>query len=208
MKFLKKNWKAFVALLLLIAAAWVHFGIYRPAKTEHERKVNELNTMITALQTTIAENLRYVDVQPELESAGEALDASRLTLYEKFPAELKEEDQIMYILYLEELFGNEIRFDFGTRTPVCQLSDGSMLVRLTMTINYETTYDGFKDMIDYLAADSRITSIETASINYSQEQDLAFGSLTLSRYMIYSGDLEYEAPEVAVPEVGKPNIYG
>ena len=78
MKTLIRNWKAVVAFLLLIAAVCVFFFIYRPEKQAYESKTKELNTMIVALQSTIAENLRYVDIQDKLPPATEELDASRL----------------------------------------------------------------------------------------------------------------------------------
>ena len=46
MKTLKQNWKAIVALILVIAAVCVYFLSYRPAVEEFERKEKELNTMI------------------------------------------------------------------------------------------------------------------------------------------------------------------
>lgn len=207
MKFLKQNWKALVALVLLVATAMVYFNVYKPEKEAYERKVNEMNTMITALQATIAENLRYVEIQEELPGANEAIEKSRLELYKKFPTQLLEEDQLMYVLYLEEIFGTEIYFNFGTVTPVAALSDGSMLNILSLTVNYNTSYDGFKEMIDYLASDSRITSVQTASMEYDSASDTAIGSLTLSCYIMDSELLQYQSPNVTTPEVGKDIIF-
>ena len=179
MKTLKQNWKAVVALFLVIAAVCVYFMGYRPAAKEFAAKEKELSTMITALQSTIAENLRYVDVQDKLPDASEQLEKSRLELYKKFPTELKEEDQIMYVVYLEDTFGTEIQFSFGTVEPLLPLSDGSTLCGLTLTVNYQTNYEGFKEMINYLASDERITSIQFATMEYDEPNDVAIGTLTL-----------------------------
>lgn len=209
MKALIRNWKAILAFLLLAAAVFVFLFIYRPEKKEFESKSQQLNTMITALQTTIAENLRYADIQDDLPPAGEAIDASRLELYQKFPTELKEEDQIMYVVYLEEKFGTEIQFSFNRNPePIRTFSDGSTLMGVTLTVNYNTNYEGFKEMIDYLASDSRITSILSATMNYDEENDVAVGYLTLLCYVMDSELLEYTSPEVTVPDVGKENIFG
>ena len=208
MKTLKQNWKAIVALLLLIAAMLVYFMSYRPAKQQYESKQKELNTMITALQNTIAENLRYADIQDQISAAGEEIDASRLKLYQKFPTEMKEEDQIMYVVYLEDTFGTEIQFSFGTVEPILPLSDGSILCGLTLTVNYQTNYEGFKDMINYLASDERITSIQHATMEYDEPSDVAIGTLTLLCYVIDSELLEYMQPDVTTPSTGKPNIFG
>ena len=208
MKTLIRNWKAVVAFILLAAALGVFFLIYRPEKQAYENKIQELNTMITALQSTTAENLRYVDIQDKLPPATADLDASRLALYQKFPTELKEEDQIMYVVYLEETFGTEIQFSFSTPEPIRSFSDGSTLMGLTLTVNYQTNYDGFKEMIDYLASDSRITSIQNATMEYDDVNDIAVGSLTLLCYVMDSELLEYTSPDVEIPSTGKPNIFG
>jgi len=207
MKTLIRNWKVILALLLLVASAGVFFLIYRPEKQAYEAKSQQLTTMITTLQTTIAENLRYADKQEQLPAATDALAASRLELYKKFPTELKEEDQIMYVVYLEETFGTEIQFSFSTPEPIRTFSDGSTLMGLTLTVNYTTDYEGFKEMIDYLASDSRITSIQTASLDYDEANDVASGTLSLLCYIMDSELLEYTSPEVATPEVGKENIF-
>jgi len=207
MNALKRNWKAIIAFLLLAAAVGVFFLVYRPAKEQYESKTKELNNMIAALQGTIAENLRYVDIQNKLPPEHEKLSASRLELYKKFPTELKEEDQIMYVVYLEETFGTEIQFSFSEAVPMVPLSDGSTLMGLPLVVNYNTNYEGFKEMIDYLASDSRITSIQNATMQYDEANDIAVGSLTLICYIMDSELLEYQSPDVTEPSTGKPNIF-
>lgn len=207
MNFLKQNWKALVALVLLMGAAAVFFLVYRPAQQEFESKQAELNTMITVLQNTIAENLRYVDIQEDLPPANEALEASRLALYEKFPTELREEDQIMYVVYLEDTFGTEIYFSFGEVGQLVPLSDGSSLNGLTLTVNYQTNYKGFKEMINYLASDSRITSIQNATMQYDDASDTAIGSLTLLCYVLDSELVDYQVSDITTPGTGKTNIF-
>lgn len=207
MKTAAKYWKVILALVLLLAALPVIFLVYLPGKESYEAQERLLNTSIASLQSTIAENLRYADIQDALPAAEEAMEASRLELYQHFPVELKEEDQIMYVLYLEELFGTEITFSFGSVDSLAALSDGSVLGGLTLTVNYETDYQGYKDMIKYLATDDRITSIQYSTMNYDPNADKATGSLTLLCYVLDSDLLAYQPPEVQVPDTGKPNIF-
>ena len=207
MSALKRNWKAIVAFLLLAAAVAVFVLVYRPAKQNYDAKSKELTTMITALQHAIVENTKYADIQDKLPGELEKLDASRLELYKKFPTEMKEEDQIMYVVYLEELFGTEIQFSFSEAVPLLPLSDGSTLMVLPLVVNYNTNYEGFKEMIDYLASDSRITSIHDATMQYDEANDVAIGSLTLMCYILDSELLEYQSPDVTEPSTGKTNIF-
>ena len=208
MKFLGKYWKVILALLLVAAALWMYFQVYLVEKQNYETKTKQLKTMITALESRIQENMKYADVQDELEGATAQVMASRLELYEHFPVEMKEEDQIMYVLYLETLFGTEIQFSFGAAQPMIALSDGANLMGLTLTVNYQTTYKGFQDMINYLATDSRVTSVQFAQIQYDPVNDIALGTVTLLLYLVDSELLEYLPPEVALPETGKENIFG
>ena len=208
MSAIAKYWKVLVALVLIIVTAMVYFGGYQSEKTAYETERKQIQTMITALENTIRENNRYAGIDLEqLEEENAKILASRLELYEKFPVEMKEEDQIMYVLYLESLFGTEINFAFSTPQPIVALRDGATLQGLTLTVNYETTYEGFKDMVTYVATDSRITSVQYASIQYDAENDKATGEITLLLYLIDSDLVEYLPPEVTDPETGKDNIY-
>ena len=207
MKILGKYWKVLLALILVGAAAWMYFNVYETEKASYETQTQQLKSMITALEARIQENMKYADVQDKLEDATAQVMASRLDLYKHFPVEMKEEDQIMYVLYLETIFGTEIQFAFSQSQPMMALSDGATLKGLTLTVNYETTYEGFQDMITYLATDSRVTSVQYADIQYDAVNDKAIGTITLLLYLVESDLLEYLPPEMFQPETGKENIY-
>lgn len=210
MKVLGKYWKLLIALILVGSAVFLFFNTYRTEKLAHEVQLAQMETMIEALNKKIAKDIAYEDIQEQLVGKVEELNASRLNLYKCFPSEMKEEDQIMYVLYLESLFGTEINFKFSNAFPMpgVTLSDGVMK-GLILQVNYQTTYEGFKEMVDYLATDSRIVSIYEATISYNKWRDLATGNLTLLIYLMdnYEG-AEYVAPDIAIPETGKENIFG
>jgi len=179
------------------------------------------------MESNIQENMRYKDIQEQLEPAMEELKQSRMDLYRKFPSQLREEDQIMYALYLESIFGTEINlqtvmdvdpqlsslvepytnFAFGDVQVLAQLQDQATLKGLVVVVNYRTSYKGFQEMVDYLASDSRIASIYEATIDYNSARDVAEGTLYLVLYMLDSPELGYRAPDVARPETGKNNLF-
>ena len=206
MQQLKKYWKALVAVVLLIAFAMV-FSNYLSESQAYRAEMDKLEANNQALQNKVDANMKYEGVQDKLEDASAQLMASRLELYQKFPVEMKEEDQIMYVLYLEKIFGTEIFFSFGQAQPMTVLKDGAKVMGLTLTVNYQTTYDGFKDMIDYLATDSRVTSVQFAQIQYDAASNTAVGTVTLLLYLIDSELLDYVSPDVDVPDTGKDNIF-
>ena len=256
---LKRNWRLILGNVLLLAAVFTFVKVYLAEKEEHEQQVQQLNMYITALERNIAENMKYAHIPDELDDAIAEVKASQLELYESFPVELKEEDQILYALYLETVFDTEIKlwdtypndrnlgqmgvlpqqqqslgagdymqdsegnklglapgperklgttFHFGSAQVLATLQDPKQanLMGLLTVVNYESTYDGFKDMIDYLASDSRITSIYEGTISYNAKKDLAKGTLYLVLYMVDSGR-EYEAPDIKQFITDKENIY-
>lgn len=109
MKVIGRNWKAVLSVLLLLVAVLVYVLGYRPRSEAYVMERDQLNAQITALQTTIVENEKYKDVQDQLEPAEAAIEESRAALYENFPADMKEEDQILYLLYLEKRWGPAVR---------------------------------------------------------------------------------------------------
>ncbi|MBO5253725.1 MAG: hypothetical protein J6C51_07275 [Clostridia bacterium] len=207
MSILKKYWALLLAVILLAASVLFYYNVYSLEKTAHESKVSQLETMISAVKDSIQLNSKYTEVQEFLEEKTNEFEVSRMELYSHFPKEMKEEDQIMYVLYLETLFDTEIEFAFGAPVDIQPLSGGYTLQGLDLTVNYETTYDGYQDMVEYLSTDSRITSVVESTMEYDAETDTAIGLLKLRLYLINSEDREYLSPDVAIPETGKDNIF-
>jgi len=207
MDILKNNWKLILSILLILISILVLVMGYAPNKLQFQTEEMQLTSTKMQLETSIAEDQRYARVQALLEPSSEAIDASRTALYRRFPAELREEDQIMYVLYLEEKFGTEIMFDFGTVAPIVGFSDGAILNGLSLTVNYESSYADFKNMINYLAQDERVTSIQYATMTYDAENDLVSGNLTLLLYMVDSTLVDYYRPNITPSEQGKDNIF-
>ena len=109
MKSLEKYWKIIIALILVVAALWIYFNKYQAEKVAYESESQQLQNIISVLEKQIANNMKYKDIQDELVPAMAELEASRVELYQHFPEELKEEDQILYALYLETVFDTEIK---------------------------------------------------------------------------------------------------
>jgi len=208
MRAIGKYWKVILAVLLLIAAALIYFMIYRPARDVYDMSVTRLDTQIQAQQAVVPVRQDLIALQDQLPEAEAALTESRAALYDNFPVDLKEEDQILYILDLEKQFGTEIDFDFGETTAITRFTDGAILRGLTLTVNYQTSYQGFKDMVEFLSTDERITSVRYAVMGYDAESDSLVGTVTIERYLLSRPGASYESPDVTSPgEVGKDNIF-
>lgn len=202
-----RYWKLFIALALIGAAIFIYKDKYVKEEAAYQAQMEQMEMLSEALEKSIQKNLRYKDIQTDLEEARAELDASRQELYGHFPVELREEDQIMYVLYLETLFGTEINFTFSQPVSLVALNDGTDMQGLLMQVNYNTTYQGFKDMVSYLATDDRVVSVYDATIEYDQSKNKVSGTLSLILYLMYNQDLTYTDPDIAIPELGKDNLF-
>lgn len=219
MNVFSKYWKALLAALLVAAAAFLYLNVYATEKRAYEYDKELLNTSIMVLQKNIADNRPYEGVQEQISEEREKLAASRLSLYNSLPVDVKEEDQIMYVLYLESVFGTEIGFEFSDPTPILNLNDSSVLKSVDLIVNYRSTYKGFQEMINYLAQDYRVVSVDKANIKYYPKQDLAVGYVKIKLYLLDTSASvfeeikelrKYSAPVdkiVNVPNTGKDNIF-
>lgn len=207
LKIIFKYWKLYIALILMGLALFIYQDKYLKEEARYQSQAQQMQLLEEALAKSIEKNRRYESIQEDLADAQVELDASRIGLYQHFPVELREEDQIMYILYLETLFGTEIHFTFNQPVSLVALNDGSNLQGLLMQVNYDTTYQGFKDMVGYLATDERITSVYDATIEYDRNKDRVSGTLSLILYLMDTDKLEYTDPDIAIPELGKNNPF-
>lgn len=203
-KFFSKYWKSLIAVVMAVVAIPLFMKASEKRKELDQQKQN-LNNTLASVQAGINSNMAYADVQEQIDSELERLDASRRRLYDRFSAPLLEEDQIRYIMYLEEVFENELSFSFTQAAPVVDLSDGNQIEGMTYTLSFQTTYEGFKDLVDYLAADDHIASVHVVTLNYQKEQDVAVGSITLTLYTATANP--YEPFQPAEHETGKDTIF-
>ena len=230
MKAIVRNWKALLAIVLVLAAAAVYFLGYRPGAENFARQREQLTQQNAQLQTTIAENERYKDVQDQLSPALDAIEESRASLYDAFPRGMREEDQLLYLLYLDETIGagdkelgynqelhelfldqfgagTDIEFTFGSAAPIQFMSDGAILEGLNITVYYHASYAEFKEMVQALATDERIASIQYATFSYDSSEKKLTGQMTLTIYLMQTLEDGYEEPAVTVPDTGKTDIF-
>ena len=159
----------------------------------------------------------------DVAAAMEQLEQDRATLYSNFPGGLKEEDQILYVMDLEDQLdmelmfgrtydslshseGRDINFAFGVVHPLIQLTDGSILCSVNIDIDFDMSYPEFKQMLRYLAQDERITSINYTKIDYDTANNRVVGYATLLYYYLESDANLYVEPDMNL-QPGKDNLF-
>lgn len=235
MSWLGKYWKVLLAVILLIAAVIVLLLVYKPARALFEQQVETTvaNTALLQLQldSQLEQNAELELIKDDLgpaladiEAAEEKLAQNRELLYSSFPGGLLEEDQILYVLDLEDILdmeimfgrtydslsgsqGRDVNFIFGSIQPINYLTDGSVLCSVNIDIDFDMPYDAFKDMLVYLTNDERITSINYTKIDYDPVNNRVVGYATLLYYYLDSEAVPYGEPVFEGENPGKSTLF-
>lgn len=233
MSWIGKYWKVLLAVVLLIAAVLILVRMYFPEKAAYEVQVSMAEVLKTALQSSIQEqqeeNRELAAIKDEIgpalrevEAASEQLAEDRETLYGNFPGDMLEEDQILYVMDLEDILDMEVMFgrvydslsgsqsrdtvfEFGAPLQLRRLTDNSTLYYTSIKIDFDMPYEAFKQMLVYLANDERITSINYTKIDYDTVNGRVVGFATLMYYFLDA--VPYEAPVIDGQETGKRDLF-
>ena len=74
-------------------------------------------------------------------------------------------------------------------------------------LNFETTYDGFKNLLAYIRDYEDRMVIKQIDVSYNDETGLAVGNLVLSQYAVLGPDRILPDVETKVEELGTENIF-
>ncbi|MBQ8923345.1 MAG: hypothetical protein IJ053_00985, partial [Lachnospiraceae bacterium] len=147
---------------------------------------------------------------------------------EIFPATLDQEISVMFMKGIEKDQGNlqmsvntvglgrEERFYSlgGAAATTETAEDGTVTTssnsyecyKATFPITYEGSYEGIKDLIDYVMAYKYRMNVSSLNIAYDAENDLYKGTITLNAYCVTGGDRQADTVTTDVSN-GVSNIF-
>lgn len=146
-------------------------------------------------------------------------------LMELYPAGSSQEGMIILAKAIEEDTGVEFStFSMSDITPVYTFGQigstnpaalGNAVYstdyvgnKVTLTMNYTTTYEKGKQLVSYLnSSEDRKYSIDSMNMVYNETDDALTGTLVLSTYDITGSDREKEETAVRNVPVGSDNIF-
>ena len=133
-----------------------------------------------------------------------------------FPAEIKLEDNLLYVGYLEDNLGFSIStLNVGANYSVYSMKNSTTLCAQYITVPYRTTYSGFKKLVNFFNGENKTgeqypASIVQISVAHNESDGSISGSMVLRRYYIVGGDAEYVPPKIpdGMFDIGIENIFG
>lgn len=216
MKVGKKELYLLLALLGIGIAvlAW-QFGFNKlNVKTEALRLETE------ALQSEITKYTAVKDNIALYTTGIENATNSIADVLHKFPVAILEEDMIMLGRQLEKkidgtyvsnvTFGGASNIYVATSRPVEPTSVplSYSLYNNNINISYETSYKGFKEIMDYINENKDRMSVNNFSLSYDTETGLVAGTTSINMYSVTGTDKQYTQQNLSGVGLGTDNIFG
>lgn len=201
MKITKRDLKV-VLLLIGILSAFLAYQMYFSTKLEEieaeHNKQAQLEKEIKELEEKQSHEKEYRDNMAKWET--EIL--AKLT---EFPVYQRYEDGILYLRHLEEEF--DVYFGDYTVLEAASVQKvtgkvnyndyATQLLSANTTTSYITTYEVFKELVNYIYADEEVTRvIDTLNITVDSETGELKGNLVMQAYAMIGGDRKYEEVEI------------
>lgn len=216
MKISKKEIYMLLALLGIgIAVCAWQFGFKKiNAQTEELRAETEL------LQTEIQKYTAVKDNIALYTTGIENATNNIVDVLQNFPVTILEEDMIMLGRSLEKTiddtyvsnvtFGSAANVYVATSKPVeaTTVPISYSLYNNKILVSYKTTYEGFKDIIDYVCENKNCMSVADFSIAYDELTGLVTGTTSVNMYSVAGTDKEYTQQNLSGVSIGTDNIFG
>lgn len=211
----KKDKRLLLVLLGLVIFALAFFGLVKP----FQEKTAELETQITALtkerDLLLTHHSRQDDYLEEMQKIG------RFSLQElqRFSTDVRSEDLIMYANELQEKIGLQIGGllveppQTLARLMLPPDVEGSgdlhpvVIMEARLQMSCALSYGELKQLINYINANPKKTSLGLVSASYSGEGGNLAAQLSISRYFLVTEAYEYTETQIPPVEKGSPDPF-
>lgn len=96
----------------------------------------------------------------------------------------------------------------GTDAAAVPVDNAMAGMQTTMSMNFMTTYNGFKKLVEYIKNYPDKTVIDSVSVNYDSSTGDLNGSLVIKRFSLTGTGKVYEEPYIDDINIGTDNIFG
>lgn len=216
--------KANISILLVLLSAAIIVGVYLYVYKPNMEDKDALQAEINTLQA------RYDDLSAKAQKKDQYLADTAMYKAEfedevaYFPATLDQEISVMFIKGINKDEGVK-QFDVNnvglgkpsmfyvlgsgavqTNSNVSYTDDSYLCYSAAFPVSYTGSYEGIKDLIDYVMAYKYRMNISSITMSYNSETDTFTGAISLNAYCVTGGDREADKISVNVNN-GVDNIF-
>lgn len=216
----KANISILLVLLSVVIVGGVYLYVYKPNMDDKDAIQAEINTLQT----------KYDDLNAKAQKKEQYLADTAMYRAEfedevaYFPATLDQELSVMFIKGINKDEGvkqfdvnnvglgrPELFYVLGSgavqgSSDVELTPDSYLCYSAAFPVSYAGSYEGIKDLLDYVMAYKYRMNVSTVTMSYNSETDTFTGSVNLNAYCIAGGDREADKISVNVNN-GVDNIF-
>ncbi|MBQ8924465.1 MAG: hypothetical protein IJ053_06685 [Lachnospiraceae bacterium] len=209
----KSNICILLVLFAILIAGGVYFYVYKPNMEDKESIDSEISTLETRYNELKAMEVHRDEYIAQTAEYNEKFEDE----IEIFPATLDQEISVMFMKGIEKDQGNlqfnistvglgqeEMFYTLGAGAGSAQATEGSDTVitaanssydcyRATFPISYTGSYEGIKDLVDYIMTYKYRMNVTALNIAYDASADTYSGNITLSAYSVSGGDRQADS---------------
>ncbi len=190
----KSNIKILLVLATIAILGGTYMYVFKPNMEKKETLETEVETLEAKYNDLVAQDSHRDEYLAEIEVNKAYFDE----VVEYFPADLNQEVSVMFIKGVEKDKGN-LQFDvntvglgrpslYYTLAGTSDTPDGYQCYSAKFPINYEGSYEGLKDFVDYVMAYKYRMNLSSLSIAYNSADDIYSGSIEMNAYCVTGGD--------------------
>lgn len=216
--------KALIALAGIAILVLAFMYIYRPTSED----IDSLNSQISSLQARLDDLIAKEQQKEQLLAETDQFNKDFEAEIQKYPADLNQENTLMFLKGVEEFQNNKdfINNSWSMPQPVTFYTLGGAAaadtddaltgdtkkgekyecISATYAISYDGTYDGLKQVIQYVADYRYRMNISNFNIAYSQDTERCVGALNLNAYAVTGPGREPNKVDLGL-DTGTSNLF-
>ena len=181
-----------IRLLILLAIVLIIFGCYRFGYLRYEEQADSIrgeNEILSERvdQLTVLERKKE-DYKKDIETSLENIKNAGLEI----PS---------------VSFGVDTEIFYSTAVPSTD-GLGVSVLSCPLSITYRTTYEGFKECMDYINQYEERMNVENVTASYDATTGNLTGTMVINLFAMSGTDNQYQKPEVSGITIGTDNIFG
>lgn len=215
MKLSDRDLKLLVIFLLAVVIALPIIFVLRP----YNKKIDEVNAHITELKERQAFLAKLNENRQFYNDSIALLYSERSKIVENYAKGLRDENTVMFLANTEKQLPIAMRtLSFATEEPVVisestinsegEMVEGLMAYTSHSTVEYITTYDAFKDFLNYILNSKDKMVISNISADQDDTNGMIQGVFVLDQYAVTGEGRELEPAKIPSMEHGVDNVFG
>lgn len=219
-----KQIKLIISLISVGIFAYSYFVIYN----EYIIKTSEAYNEVELYKKKMLEREEMLAQEEEIQISLEEVNQKKQDIMNSYPVYIAKEDNFMFIKEMQD----NLKIDLSSinvsdntsfyktiipaianeednEDSISSKEDANMTAELnTISLNFLTSYKGFKELSEYIRDYPEPTVIDNVSVSYDSSTGALAGSLTLKRFALTGTGKEYKVKPIDNIEIGTDNIFG